>query len=165
MNKTHLIIGLCFSSLFFSQAVQAEIYKKVDADGHVTYSNVPSKGATKLNLEPPASNKSGSGADRASRAKMPTPANFPRIDRETQNQRDDKRKQILQEELEAEKKALDEARQAHAEAKSRPEIYSDAKGKTSYVPGFEDKLRKLQAELETHEKNIQLLQKELNLFK
>lgn len=165
MNKTSLMIGLYFSCLCLSQAVQAEIYKKVDADGHVTYSNIPTKGATKLNLEPPASNSGKNATDRASRAKTPTPVNFPRVDRETQNQRDDKRKQILQDELEAEKKALDEARQAHAEAKSKPEVYSDGSGKTFHVPGFEDKLRKLQADLEAHEKNIQLLQKELNLFK
>ena len=30
---------------------KAEIYKSVDEDGRVTYSNVPSKGAQKLNLE------------------------------------------------------------------------------------------------------------------
>src|SRR5688572_9659332 len=84
----------------------AEIYKHVDADGNVTYSNVPMKGATKLDIEPPVA---GSSAP-AKSTKTPTPANFPRVDKSEQKQRDEKRRQILEEELANELLALEEAK-------------------------------------------------------
>ena len=87
MNKPLLILGLLAG--FTSLAADADIYKQVDADGHITYSNVPIKGAIKLNLDP-----IGSGPEKSGRSKTATPANFPRVDSETQNQRDEKRKQI-----------------------------------------------------------------------
>jgi len=39
-------------SLCYSSWAQAEIYKRVDADGHVTYSSTPLKGGKKLHLAP-----------------------------------------------------------------------------------------------------------------
>ena len=36
----------------FSVATKAEIYKHVDADGRITYSNIKSKGATRLDIDP-----------------------------------------------------------------------------------------------------------------
>jgi len=39
-----------------------------------------------------------------------TPSNFPKVDKQTQNQRDNKRKAILLSELDAEEKALASAR-------------------------------------------------------
>lgn len=167
MNKTLLILGFTFGSLCLSTLVQAEIYKKVDANGHVTYSNVPTKGAEKLDLEPPASPSSNAGSgNREGRPKTVTPANFPRVDKQTQNQRDDKRKQILQEELETEKKALEDAKKAYAEGESVPEVYRAANGKTfRNVAKFEEKMQRLQADVDAHEKNVQLLQKELDSIK
>lgn len=90
--------GLCYISW-----AHAEIYKRVDAQGHVTYSSVPLKGAKKLHLEPlptmpPPRHKNVEAAD------------FPRVDSETQKERDNTRKQILEDELVAEQKALAEAR-------------------------------------------------------
>lgn len=153
---------LCLLGLFAGSA-SSEIYKKVDENGHVTYSNVPIKGGTKLNLEPSGSDSGGTAAPRAPRAKTPTPANFPRVDRETQNKRDDKRKQILMEELEAEKQALEDAKKAYTEGESVPEVYKTPQGKTRRnVAKFEEKMQRLQAEVDAHEKNVQLLQKELD---
>lgn len=91
-------------AILATSAVHAEIYKHVDTDGRVTYSNVPMKGAVKLNLEPlttiPASRPKTSAA---------TPAGFPKVDGDTQKKRDDTRRKILEEELEAEEKLLTEA--------------------------------------------------------
>jgi len=115
------------------------------------YSNVPNKGAVKLDIEgfPSTSNKT----ERSTRAKTPTPVNFPRVDSQTQNQRDDKRKQILISELETEQKALQDAKKAYAE--SAPPFSRDTSGKT------DEKIQRLQADVDAHEKNVQLLQKEL----
>lgn len=159
MKETLLILGLLAS--LASLAAYADIYKQVDADGHVTYSNVPIKGAIKLNLDP-----IGSAPEKSGRGKTATPANFPRVDNETQNQRDDKRKQILQEELAKENKALEDAKKAYAEGESTPEVYRGANGKTfRNVPKYEEKMKPLQEDVTQHEKNVQLLQKELDGLK
>lgn len=96
-----LMGGLSFWAM---NAVHAEIYKQVDAQGRVTYSNVPMKGAVKLNLEPlntvPATRPKTSVA---------SPPGFPKVDGDTQKKRDDTRRKILEEELAAEEKLLAEA--------------------------------------------------------
>lgn len=156
MRKTLLSLCLISGCLGICTLAKAEIYKSVDANGHITYSNIPHKGATKLNLEPPA--PAGS-VDKPSRAKTPTPSDFPRVDRQTQNQRDDKRKQILQDELASEKQALEDTKKARTEA----ELASAANSKSgSNQAKPEDKL---QSDINAHEKNIQLLQKELDSLK
>lgn len=141
------LLSLAFPAL-------ADIYKTVDADGHITYSNVPNKGAIKLDIEGVAGTAPSKG-ERASRAKTPTPANFPRVDNQTQNQRDDKRKQILISELETEQKALIDAKKAYAE--SAPPFSREGK--------VDEKIQRLQADVEAHEKNVQLLQKEIGALK
>ncbi len=99
--------------LFYASASYGEIYKHVDSQGRVTYSNVPIKGATKLNLEPLTTVP----APRA-RTNAPTPAGFPKVDNETQKKRDDTRRKILEEELSAEEKLLADA----TKGQSREEI-------------------------------------------
>lgn len=94
-------------------AAYAEIYKHVDAQGRVTYSNVPIKGAIKLNLEPLTTVP----APRA-KTSTPTPAGFPKVDSDTQKRRDDTRRKILEAELSAEEKLLADA----TKGQSREEI-------------------------------------------
>ncbi|PKO25161.1 MAG: DUF4124 domain-containing protein [Betaproteobacteria bacterium HGW-Betaproteobacteria-8] len=158
MKKSLLTLGI-FCALQ-TPAAFAEIYKVIDENGKVTYTNMPVKGAKKLDIDPPPTN----GASTPSReVKTSTPSSFPRVDKQTQNQRDNTRKQILQAELEAEKKALEEAKKAYEEGASKPEVYKGAGGKTyRNVAKFEDKMKQLQANVDAHEKNIQLLQKELD---
>jgi len=47
--KKHLFLALI--TILFSHTAIAEIYKHVDADGRVTYSNVKTKGAVKLEFD------------------------------------------------------------------------------------------------------------------
>lgn len=162
MNKTLIILGLCLYFASFGHVAQAQIYKHVDANGKVTYSNIPSKGAIKLDIEPPPPSGNAGVPERQNRARTPTPADFPRVDRDTQSQRDDKRKQILQSELEIEKKALEEANKAYADGKSKPEVYRGANGRTfRNVAKYEEKMQRLQADVDLHKGNVELLQKEL----
>lgn len=138
---------------------RAEIYKRVDENGHVTYSNVPLKGATKLNLDP---NPSKTNNPTNANAKTPSPSSFPKVDNKTQSQRDDKRREILLSELEAERKALEAAKQAFQEGESNPEVFVGQGGKRfRNVPKFEEKMERLQADVDTHKRNIELLEKEL----
>lgn len=136
----------------------AEVYKIVDEDGRVTYTNVPTKGAKKIEIDPPPPTSS-----QPLRETVRTPADFPRVDKQTQNSRDSKRKEILREELATEKKALEEAKKAYAEGEANPEVYRAPNGRTfRNVPMFEEKMKRLQADVDAHQKNVELLQKELD---
>lgn len=161
---------VCLVLLVASPAI-ADTCKYEDADGRVIYSNMPMKGAKKiacfgLDGGPPASG-SGSSGSRAPRASQtPTPAGFPRVDSGTQRARDDTRRSILQEELAVEQKALEQAKKDYAEGEANPETFRSAKGKTMRnMAKFEEKMKKLQDAVDLHEKNIQMLQKELSNIK
>ncbi len=164
--KNYLLL-LVLGTVTLSHIAYAEIYKRVDADGRVTYSNSKTKGAVRLELDPDANTISNDRPKPSANKRTATPEGFPKVDKQTQNQRDDKRKEILQSELEAEKAALAEAKKAYAEGESNPEVYQkkNANGTTSTfrnVPKFEEKMKNLQADVDNHQKNIELLQKELN---
>lgn len=158
---------LALSAAVLCQSAYAEIYKRVDEDGHVTYSNSKMKGAVRLELDPDANTISNDRPKPSANKKTATPDSFPKVDKQTQNKRDDKRKEILQSELESEKAALADAKKAYAEGESNPEVYQkkNANGTTSTfrnVPKFEEKMRNLQADVDSHQKNIELLQKEID---
>lgn len=163
------IIAMLCNAILSSNAF-AEIYKRVDADGRITYSNVKTKGATRLELDPDANTISNERAKASSNTsntrRTATPEGFPRVDKDIQNQRDGKRKDILRNELEAEKEALEQAKKAYAEGESNPEVYKTKDGATfRNVPKFEEKMKTLQADVDSHKKNIELLQKELDSLK
>ena len=169
MSKHFTYLTTLLALILLPQLAFAEIYKHVDAEGKITYSNVKIKGAKKLALEPAdtnfgtgASNEEGS-AKRSPATKTATPANFPKVDADQQNQRDGKRKEILQIELDAEKKALEDAKKAYAEGASQPEVYKTKDGKTfRNVAKFDEKMKTLQADVDAHQRNIELLEKEIS---
>jgi len=161
--KKHSLFALLI--LLFSHAAVAEIYKHVDADGRVTYSNIKTKGAVRLEIDSDsgAINTPAEAKKVAPNKRTATPQNFPRVSKDAQNERDAKRRSILQAELDAEKIALEEAKKAYAEGEEKPEVYRTANGKTfRNVPKFEAKMKELQENVDNHQKNIELLQKELD---
>lgn len=170
MNKQITFLGISLSIWLLPHLAYAEIYKHVDADGRVTYSNVKIKGAKKLALEPADTNfgtDASGDKKRAPAARTATPASFPKVDSNTQNQRDNKRKEILQAELDDEKRALEEAKKAYEEGESHPEVYQvkNANGTSKTfrnVAKFQEKMKGLQADVDAHQRNIDLLTKEIN---
>lgn len=179
MTKHFTFLSTLLAAFLLPQFAFAEIYKHVDADGRITYSNVKIKGAKKLALEPADTNfgtgasSEGGSTKRSPAARTATPPSFPKVGAEQQNQRDSKRKDILQSELDAERKALEDAKKAYAEGESKPEVYrtpivTGPDGKKSggnilrNVPKFEEKMKGLQAEVDAHQRNIELLEKEIN---
>lgn len=153
MKLRHLFI-FCCSTLFAVEA-QADIYKRVDEDGRVTYSSTPLKGGTKLHLEP-----------LPTMAPPPRAENFPRVNPETQSRRDDARRKILEDELATEQKALEEARARLKEGQDNPEVYRTASGQTfRNVAKYEEKVNALQEEVTSHEKNVEALKTELSRFR
>ena len=160
-NYLWLLVGLGLSA-----PASAEIYKHVDENGHVIYSDKPMKGATKLEIEPPVS----TSPPPPKATKTPTPANFPRVDKSEQKQRDDKRRQILEEELATERQALEDAKTALAEGEKDPEVFrvKGKDGKTVVrrnVARYQEKIAQLQENVDLHQKNIELLEKELAALK
>ncbi|MCX7626796.1 MAG: DUF4124 domain-containing protein [Methylophilaceae bacterium] len=164
--KKLLFIG---ALLAISSAVFAETCKYQDAEGRIIYTNIPLKDAKKLTCFGfDAGSKPGSNARSSSTARsaQPTPSNFPRVDAVTQKQRDDLRRSVLLEELAAEQKALEQAKKEYAEEEANPEVYRRADGKIMRnMAKYEEKMKRLQDNIELHEKNIQMLQKELASIK
>jgi len=150
--KRYLFTVLCVCPLL----VQAEIYKAVDENGHVTYSSTPIKGGKKLNLEPLPTMK----------PMTPASSGFPKVDGETQKARDDTRRKILQDELDAEQKLLEDARQNFKEADSNPEVFKGQDGRTyRNVAKFDEKMTAMQEQIDLHKKNIEALKTELSKLK
>ncbi|HEU0186287.1 MAG TPA: DUF4124 domain-containing protein [Gallionellaceae bacterium] len=144
-----------FLVCLYAPPAQAEIYKRVDASGHVTYSSEPIKGGKKLNLEPLP-------VMQAPRRSSEGPKDFPRVDSQTQKNRDSTRRAILEDELASEEKLLAEARQNLSDAEASPEVYKGADGKTyRNVAKYEEKVKAARDDVTTHEKNIDALKTEL----
>lgn len=146
MNKLKLTILL---SAALSLNVQAEIYKYVDENGRVTYSNIPKKGSRKLDLE-------ALPTIPGVKPQASSPNNFPKVDSSTQKKRDDSRRKILAEELDAEEKQLADAKKALAEGEGTR--LGDERNYQKYL----DRVQKLKDDVARHEKNVEALQKELS---
>ncbi|WP_024930130.1 DUF4124 domain-containing protein [Methylophilus sp. OH31] len=150
-----------------SSSCLADIYKYTDSNGVTTYTNIKPEGHSKAELVisgPKTAEPPPVAREKKPSAKAPSPANFPKVDNQTQNQRDQKRRELLMSELEQEKQALEHAKQLYEEAQNTPEVYKGANGKTfRNVAKYDEKLHVIEAEIQAHERNIELLNKELNL--
>lgn len=152
MKPRYLFAMMCIWPLL----AQADIYKAVDANGHVTYSSTPIEGGKKIILEPlPTMVPPG---------KARSPADFPKVDAATQRDRDETRRKILQDELDAEEKLLAESQLKLNEAS--PEVYMGQGGKTfRNVAKYEEAIKPIQEQIELHQKNIEALKTELSKLK
>jgi len=158
MMKLGCLLGiLCLSPAL----AQAEIYKSVDADGHVTYSSTPIKGGKKIILEPLPTM-----APLARARPAASPEGFPKVDGTTQRGRDDTRRKILQDELDSEQKLLEESMQRLKEGEANPEVYKGQGGKTyRNVAKYEEKIKLLNEQVDLHQRNIEALKTELSKLK
>lgn len=163
--KTVALSGLFLLS--FSLGSQAEMYKHVDEQGRVSYSNVPSKGAKKIELEPlsvvPSAKPKAvapQDAERAEGAKASAAAS---------KERESRRKE-LQDAIAKEELALAEAKQALKDGEDNPEVFRTTvvgkDGKPQVVTRramgrYEEKVKTLQENVTLREKNIEQLKKEL----
>lgn len=159
MNLFRLTL-LC-SALAFSSATQAEIYKRVDKDGNVTYSSAPLKGAKKLELEPLPTMAAQPVPPK--QRKYSESSSDLRVNSETQSRRDDTRRKILEDELATEERALEEARIKLKEAEDNPEVYKTATGQTfRNVAKYEEKVNAARDDVKAHENNIKALKTEIS---
>lgn len=154
MKPRHLFVLLCAGHIGL---VQAEIYKHIDAEGHVTYSSAPMKGSKKLDLEPlPTPSSPARTRNNAS------PSDFPRVDNETQKSRDGTRRKILEDELATEEKLLAEARRNLKDGEENPETAPGKDGRTYRdTAKYDEKMKALQEQVSLHVKNVGALKSEL----
>jgi Domain of unknown function (DUF4124) len=136
----------------------ADVYKCVDEAGRVTYTNDKPRGQTGCSLLsrdlPSGGSPSPTLPKRAAGAGAHSPADFPRVDSSQQRDRDSNRRRILEQELAAEQRLLDEARKNQREAEQAlPQERGSAK--------FQARQNVLRDELLQHETNINKLKAEL----
>ncbi len=130
---------------------QADIYKLVDKNGNVTYSNTPIKDGKKLDLAPLNTTAPYQASD----------SDVTQVKKATQKRRDENRRRILQDELTAEEKALADARQNLKDAQDNPQV-SHVNGKTfRNVAGQDAAVQAAQDQVTLHERNVEALKTEL----
>ena len=131
---------------------RADVFKCVDEEGHVTYTNTkPSAKAkcSQLSRDQRVSTVPG----RATSA--PSPAGFPKVDGDTQKARDSDRRKILEQELAAEQKSLEQAKKDLAEQEAI------RTGDERNYQRVLDRLQPFKDKVALHERNIEALQKEI----
>ncbi len=133
--------SVCLLLCLIPMVAQADIYKAVDADGHVTYSSTPIKGGKRLNLLPPGEKDRDHSRE--------TPQDFPRVNDETQKERDGARRKILEDELKTEEGQLNNAKQ----------------GLKSGNPKDHEKMDAMQRQVELHQGNVDALKAEISKLK
>jgi len=145
----------------FAGAAQAEIYQCIDASGNKSFTNnkveAAAAGCKLMNLPPVSSIPApqSSGARKAAQ-KAATPGKFPKVDPNTQQQRDDARRKILERELASEQKLLDQARRELAEQEAI------RLGSERNYQRVLDRLEPFKKKVALHESNVANLNKELS---
>ena len=149
-----------------AQPAQADVmYQCVDQDGHKSFSNIKSseKGArcTAMDLGTPAPPPPAA----KSSAKTPTPSTFPKVDDNAQKARDNDRRRILESEMAAEQKNLEQAKKdlADQEATVLPSERMQFKGGAGISGGkVEERIQPYRDKVALHERNIEAIQKEIS---
>jgi hypothetical protein len=154
MQNAHFPFLLC---LCLAAPAQAEIYKYVDESGNTTYQNVYKKGAKRIDIpggpEPLSSRGKSASSKRASA--NPSPADFPRIDPGTQKRRDDIRRQVLQDEINGERKNAAEARRQLSLGERL------APGERATDASYQNRVKNLRDSVQQHDQNVVSIQREL----
>ena len=131
---------------------RADVFKCVDEDGHVTYTNTkpsPKAKCSMLSRDQRVSTVPGRAAS------TPSPAGFPKVDGDQQKARDNDRRKILDQELAAEQKNLEQAKKDLADQEAV---------RTGDERNYQRVIERLQPykdKVALHERNIEALKKEI----
>ncbi|MBS0423645.1 MAG: DUF4124 domain-containing protein [Proteobacteria bacterium] len=144
-TKTLFILAVLLSLSPISLAIaQTNIYKHVDKDGNITFTNRRIPNSEKISLASYSRNSNSSSI------RLQSNGNAPRVKDTTQKERDTTRRQILQKELVTEEKHFTETRTHLDQFNNDPEAGS-----------FQEKIVQLKNKLFLHQRNITALKKEL----
>jgi septal ring factor EnvC (AmiA/AmiB activator) len=136
----------------------ADVYKCLDEEGHVTYTNTKPSPKAKCTALSRDQRVSTVPAGRAAPA-TPSPAGFPKVDGDTQKARDTDRRKILEQELATEQKNLDQAKK---------ELSEQEAVRTGDERNYDRVIARLQPykdKVAVHERNIEALKKEIGTLK
>jgi hypothetical protein len=150
---------------FAVRAQSSEIFMCLDAEGNKTFQNVGTgKGCKRMDVGPvlsvpaPRLPPQRTARDPEERVTV-SPANFPRVDRETQRSRDGDRKRLLEDELKAEEEKL--ARLKTEYNSGEPERRGDERNFALYA----ERVQKLRDDLARAEGNVNALRREIALLR
>jgi hypothetical protein len=162
-----LMSMLCTAGVPASALGQSDIFVCVDEQGRKTYQNVGApKGCKKVDVQPiltvpaPKLPARPNGSPSANESRAVTPASFPRVDGETQRSRDNDRRRILEEELRVEQDKLARLRAEYSNGE--PERRGD---ETRNFARYQERVQRLQEEIQRSENNVVSLQRELALLR
>ena len=143
--------------LMLSSGLYAEIYECMEPDGNKLFTDnvktAKAKGCKAMNLGPP--NTVTVPASKPQGKAVATPSNFPRVDTDTQRQRDSDRRRILEQELGNEERLLGQARKELAEQESV------RLGSERNYQRVLDRLEPYKKKVKLHEDNVASLKREL----
>lgn len=139
------------------------LYECTDQDGSKQFTNIPSSGTKNckvltvgpINTFPAAPAPVTSNAKSSKAAATPSPANFPRVDPQTQQQRDGQRRRIIEQELTNEQQLLDLARK---------DLAAQESVRTGNERNYQlvlDRLEPYKKRVKLHEDNVANLRREL----
>ena len=148
---TPLLRALAATCVLIAGTARADIWECVDESGNKRFTNIraEARGCRLLHVSPPNTVPATKPQARA------TPPGFPRVDGETQKQRDIDRRKILEQELANEQKLLEQARNELAVQDSM------RLGSERNYQRVLDRLEPYQRKVKLHEDNIANLRREL----
>jgi hypothetical protein len=168
MRMTTSVTRLALAAgVFFSGAAEAQttVYKCVDAQGRVEFTDTGKKGCKALDLPgyipapverrgpAPAAPRSGNAAPAA--AASPSPSSFPRVDTSQQRARDDDRRGILNDELRAEEAKLAGLREVFKNGEP------DRLGNERNYAKYQERVAGMRDDISRTERNIEALRREI----
>lgn len=145
-----LLVAIGISPL---ASAQNQVFRCEDADGRITYTNdrTAAKGCKTVESDITVIPSSPPRA-----TTTPTPSNFPSVTSNTQHDRDNVRRKLLESELAAEESALAEANKALAEQEAI------RNGDEQNYQKVLDRLQPFKEKVEQHARNIEALNKEIS---
>jgi hypothetical protein len=166
MRMTTRVTRLFFAAgvlLHGAADAQTTVYKCVDAQGRVEFTDTGKKGCKALDLPgyipaPPERRGPAPAAGRAANAApaaAPSPSNFPRVDTSQQRARDDDRRGILADELRLEEKKLADLRQVFNNGE--PERQGNERNYAKY----QERVAQMRDDISRTERNIEALRREI----
>ncbi|MGE5386787.1 MAG: DUF4124 domain-containing protein [Betaproteobacteria bacterium] len=153
MKQTFIALML-LTGAYTAQAQGGTIYKCTGADGATIISNTKMEKNCKAVVSGPDNALPAPKAGRS--AATPTPSSFPKVADDAQKARDTDRKRILEQELAAEQKNLEQAKKELAEQEAiRTGDEKNAQKMIDRIQPYKDRVAQ-------HERNIAAINKELS---
>ena len=145
---------------------QTTVYKCVDAQGRVEFTDTGKRGCKALDLPgyipaPPERRGPAPSASRpvnpaaSAASPTPSPSNFPRVDTSQQRARDDDRRGILNDELRAEEKKLADLREVFKNGEP------DRQGNERNYAKYQERVAGMRDDISRTERNIEALRREI----